>query len=432
MFSFNSTSARTLVRPLALGLAAAIIGSSASAVQIHQYNQARHDRFEAGSFPTAPVANGSLWANHDFSGVGWSANDPRKGFAMISPRHFVGANHFRPALNSQIVFLNRDGDLKSYSYTRFYTLKNDLNQTADLFIGELSADIPASDRVTFYPVLNLPEAELVGREILVYGRGFDEPRIGKGTIARFGDSFGTGLSGPLDDTRNYQFDYASNSAGSDNAYGEIGDSGSPSFILDEGELSVSGTHSAIDDRSTLFRKRITTYDSFVLHFQAQIDAHIGPTGHQLTLLPRPLPVATGFEIWQNEHFNATELANEEISGPLASPAGDGVANLMKYALGAPPMTPDRSMLPVIEARVLEALGNEAYLTLAFRRPDETTDLEYLVDFSPSLTDWTEPAVLAGVEVGNDGTTGYTYRAPESLANQPHGFMHLRVNRIEAP
>ncbi len=59
---------------------------------------------------------------------------------------------------------------------------------------------------------------------------------------------------------------------------------------------------------------------------------------------------------------------EGLRGPGDEPAGDGIPNLMKYALGLPPMTPGTGHLPVQEVRSLEVDGVEAeYLTLAFTR-----------------------------------------------------------------
>ena len=47
----------------------------------------------------------------------------------------------------------------------------------------------------------------------------------------------------------------------------------------------------------------------------------------------------GFSSWQSANFTSQQLADPNISGPDATPAGDGIANLVKYALGLPPLTP---------------------------------------------------------------------------------------------
>lgn len=259
-----------------------------SALQIHQYEKQRHLRFEEGSYPDEPAVNAGLWAAEQvLHGVGWSVADNRKSFALISPRHFVGANHFRPAAGSHIRFLSLDGRLHTYTCEKFYNIKNARGENTDLFIGELSEAIPASHKIPFYPVLDIAESGLIGRDIVVYGSGQSGPRIGQGRIARFGDSFGVSLIGsPLNDTRNYSFDYVQSAASPDDSYGEVGDSGSPSFIVADGMLTVAGIHSAILQTNLPGSGAITTtYDSFILHYRDQINEHLAHTGHRLILAP---------------------------------------------------------------------------------------------------------------------------------------------------
>jgi hypothetical protein len=262
------------------------------ALQIHDFDGNRHYRFVEGTFPAAPVQNGGLWARTgDLSGVGWSANDSRMGFALISPQHFVGANHFRPSAGSQIRFRAADGQIRSYTYARFYNIKNEEGENTDIFIGELAEPIPASHLIPFYPVYNASELVLVGREILVYGRGDAGPRIGRGVIRGFGNSLGGGLN----DTRNYSFEYVQRRAQESDAHGETGDSGSPSFIEVDGMLTVTGVHSAIAQSNHLRNgTTVTTFDSFLLPYRDQIDTHLAHSGYRLTMAP--LGAAHGLRI----------------------------------------------------------------------------------------------------------------------------------------
>lgn len=268
------------------------LSSPLEALQIHHYDPERHLRFGEGTFPEAPLPNEYLWVKqHNFHGVGWSATTTRRGLALISPRHFVGANHFRPNVGSQVEFLGMDGQLRSYTYSKFYNIKNSANEETDIFIGELSADIPASHGIPLYPVLDRSELQLTGREILVYGRGEPGPRIGRGVIDTFNNSFGNAVLGStLNDTRNYTFRYSRALASQDDSYGENGDSGSPSFIVEGGLLTLSGIHSAI---LQVTPSNTTTYDSFILHYKDQINDHMAATNHRLLLAPLG---DTGFEI----------------------------------------------------------------------------------------------------------------------------------------
>lgn len=267
-----------------------------TALQVHEFEKSRHLRFVENTFPGEPENNNSLWADsYVFEGVGWSADDTRKGFALISPRHFVGANHFRPTPGSEIQFLSTSGDVRSYTYETFHNIQNTEGEETDLFIGELSENIPASHGIPLYPVLDESEGALRGREIVVYGRGDSGPRIGRGEIERFGNSLGPPLAGSeLNDTRNYTFEYTEAIASQDDAYGEVGDSGSPSFVPVDDMLTVSGIHSAVLQASLPGTGDvITTYDSFILHYKDQINDHLAKTGHRLILAPLG---ETGLEI----------------------------------------------------------------------------------------------------------------------------------------
>ena len=70
------------------------------------------------------------------------------------------------------------------------------------------------------------------------------------------------------------------------------------------------------------------------------DSEIGPPANEneplemilgflLSLVFAASALAATFESWQAAHFTAVELANPAISGEDASPAGDGLSNLLK-------------------------------------------------------------------------------------------------------
>jgi hypothetical protein len=93
----------------------------------------------------------------------------------------------------------------------------------------------------------------------------------------------------------------------------------------------------------------------------------------------------GFELWQGEQFSAAEQANAAVSAPNAAPAGDGVPNLVKYALGLPPWT--RVTGPLTTFRLEQGQG-----VLTYTRPATATDVAYQVQVSTNLAAWTSEAV----------------------------------------
>jgi len=96
--------------------------------------------------------------------------------------------------------------------------------------------------------------------------------------------------------------------------------------------------------------------------------------------------ASGFILWQTEQFTADQLNNLAISGPNATPAGDGVPNFVKYALGLAPLVP--AVQPLVSFRYDSGEGVLSYL-----RPVSVADVVYHVVASTNLTDWTESGVV---------------------------------------
>ncbi len=144
---------------------------------------------------------------------------------------------------------------------------------------------------------------------------------------------------------------------------------------------------------------------------------------------RVVDVPAGFAEWRAEHFTSEELEDEAISGPGADPAGDGIANAIKYALGMDPRVPATADLPVEEIREIDG---ERYLTLTFTRPDDRDDVDYRVDASGDLDEWPDQALRVDeltVDHG-DGTTSYTYRDVEPIGNSARRFLRLNVGLTE--
>lgn len=102
------------------------------------------------------------------------------------------------------------------------------------------------------------------------------------------------------------------------------------------------------------------------------------TGQLKVVAPIVLP--QGFELWRNARFSSAELGEEEISGPTGDPEGDGISNLMEYALGGEPRSDSGGLLPVVELR-------DGFLEITFRRIKEVDDVVYRVEASADLQHW---------------------------------------------
>jgi len=273
---------------------------TAQALQIRTYTDSRHLRFDG--FPGGPTANTNtnfIARNVDLSGVGWYVQDTRRQYTLVSPKHFVGANHFKPSTSGQLKFLATDGTVRTYEVDSTHSILNDDGDPTDLFIGTLEEVIAASDLVNFQPYLSLPsESSYSGQSVLFVGHHVASPknlRIGSGIIGSFtnlgADPVTSGS--PFNSTRAYQMTYSNIGFGGDDAFAESGDSGSPSLVAVDGIGAIVGTHSAVANASVNIGLAIPgstiTYDSFVPHYIEELNAIMEPDGYHMT---RAVPGAT--------------------------------------------------------------------------------------------------------------------------------------------
>lgn len=137
------------------------------------------------------------------------------------------------------------------------------------------------------------------------------------------------------------------------------------------------------------------------------------------LLARP------YDAWLGEHFNAAELADPAISGDLADPDGDGIANLLEYAFTMGPRGNGQAGLPT--SALVQRRGESA-LELSFTRRKLPHGLAYAVEASTDLEDWS-PASLTEVEVIDQGSSErVTVRDSVGLPPGGRRFLRLRVSR----
>lgn len=118
-------------------------------------------------------------------------------------------------------------------------------------------------------------------------------------------------------------------------------------------------------------------------------------------------------------------AYQDTLDPNADDDGDGIANVLEYALGLKPLVPESNALPV--GRFIDEDG-QSYLAITFRhRP--AADLTTMVEASTSLGAWRGgPAVvLVSSTDAGDGTRTQTWRCatPTQAAGATRQFLHIR-------
>jgi hypothetical protein len=122
-------------------------------------------------------------------------------------------------------------------------------------------------------------------------------------------------------------------------------------------------------------------------------------------------LATAYELWTDSFT----WPSPESANPAADPDGDGLANLLEYALGTQPDDASSISLPVAATS-----GN--HLTLSFT-PHQTTGLRYLIEASSDLVNWSDPINITALL--SEGQP-YTHTDSANLSTTPRRFLRLRV------
>jgi hypothetical protein len=131
-----------------------------------------------------------------------------------------------------------------------------------------------------------------------------------------------------------------------------------------------------------------------------------------------------FAGWARDSFSVIERLDPAVGGPLADPDGDGLANLLEYAFGLNPRSPD-SAEGHPEPTIVD-VGGESYLALRYRESKAAEGLEFKVEAADGLGNWLADAVL--VEVNDRGDyRENVWRDSVPLSQAPRRFIRLRVN-----
>lgn len=233
------------------------------ALQVTDYNSTVNDRFTSG-FATNPVANTNpsfVGAGYDWTGVGWSTTifgtNGFKGFGMLSPQHFLTAQHYESGADatSGARVLGYDDLVHAAPVQSVTNLGQGIviGTNHDLAVGVLSNMVTSPSNMARLAVLDLNTtatntsfANYVNLPLFAYGRGpvsNSSPLVGAASVSQ------AGLLG-ADPTQAVLLTTWTN------VIFQTGDSGSPAFhswTNPDGarELALVGLNSAVSASNQL-------------------------------------------------------------------------------------------------------------------------------------------------------------------------------------
>jgi len=105
---------------------------------------------------------------------------------------------------------------------------------------------------------------------------------------------------------------------------------------------------------------------------------------------------------------------------LEDPGALGIPNLLRYACGLNPLAPDPGRLP-------KAMIREGYLTVDTWRRPEVSDLDYVVEVSPDLFEWSSSTSLLETLPSTETEPNVVrFRALPAVSEEPQRFIKVRV------
>ncbi len=130
-----------------------------------------------------------------------------------------------------------------------------------------------------------------------------------------------------------------------------------------------------------------------------------------------------YEGWLNQHFTEAEINDPLISGPEADANGDGLPNFYHYAFGTDPRATGGS------ADVLPSIAFDGTsLELTYRLRDPALDLEFSVEESGDLNNWSDATVELVGSASDGETTTMTVRVPVAGGAAPlRRFVRVTAN-----
>ncbi|MCH8475417.1 MAG: immunoglobulin domain-containing protein, partial [Opitutales bacterium] len=177
------------------------------------------------------------------------------------------------------------------------------------------------------------------------------------------------------------------------------------------------------DNNTISSLEFIGWGGFAVLFD---DFYLFPGGMSLDD-PRPQDMAGSFDSWLEE-----ASVPEGERGPFDSPARDGIANLLKYALGLDPMVPSNQLFASLEEPGLPWVVNDREVgefRFYYRMDHSLSDITYHPQWSNDLVEWHDGGDFTEHSAGQEGDIEMR-EVRFSTEGEDKAFFRLQIRREE--
>jgi hypothetical protein len=130
------------------------------------------------------------------------------------------------------------------------------------------------------------------------------------------------------------------------------------------------------------------------------------------------------EAWRYSHFG-TNANNPAIAGDQADPDGDGIVNLLEYAMGSDPSVANATHSPTISL-------STGHVQLFFQRNLGASDLTYLIEYSDALASWSPLMTYTAAAGWVPNVPGVTAAESAPSGIPPDQFVNVTIDLGNQP
>lgn len=160
-----------------------------------------------------------------------------------------------------------------------------------------------------------------------------------------------------------------------------------------------------------------SFDFDMLWLMHRMENHSWDLNSVSVVHNRVSEVLTSAERWRQEHFGQTTDSGE--ASDTANPDGDSYSNLLERALGLDPQIWNSSS-PLTLQR--EMIGGLEYWTIELTRNPMAQDLDYVIETSTDLIDWTTEQTVVLTDSGEILKS----RSPQHTEVEERRFFRLKI------